>query len=193
MRWMGTVMGVVGTLALVGCGSHSPAGDPSGERVREVDEGHREPAIVPDPEYRPKGVNLRKHQRLYLPIYSNVFVEDERMPSEMTVTVSVRNRSQTPMTLMGLEYFGTKGRKLETVVAKPVQLRALETRNYVIRRNDERGGSGASFMAEWHSDEPIETPLVQAVHVFLGGTQAFSFVTTASPVAIEAAQHAPSE
>lgn len=149
------------------------------ERVREPRGQARveipAPAI-PLAEPRPR---LHFGQELYLPVYSSVFAQDEERPLHLTVTVSVHNTAPTPFVLSRLDYIGTRGNLLEQVIETPVAVGPLETREYVIRERDTRGGTGASFILSWHAEVPTTAPVVQAVNISSSGNHSFGFVTRA--------------
>lgn len=150
-------------------------------RVRQPTSPLEDAPEIPTAAPRP-GAIASQHSRgqaLYLPVYSSIFTGDELRTLEMTVTVSVRNTAAEPMDLDQVDYVGTKGRLLESVLESPVRLGPLETRDYVIREADARGGTGANFLIHWSAPEPISPPVVQAVHVFLQASHDFAFTTDA--------------
>jgi hypothetical protein len=139
-------------------------------------------AVVELPESRNTS-HPSQGQTLYLPVYSRVFVVDEQRPLELSVTVSIRNTANTALTVERLDYVGTNGKLLEKVLETPLLLGALESRDYVIRQDDKRGGTGTNFIVAWTANQPISAPVVQAINIYLGGNHNFAFLTNAVQLA----------
>jgi hypothetical protein len=53
------------------------------------------------------------------------------------------------------------------------------TTEYVIARNDDRGGTGANFIVAWGAEEPVYEPVVEAVMISAAGTQGLSLLSPA--------------
>ena len=47
-----------------------------------------------------------------------------------------------------MRYFDTAGRKVRSLLEKPLRLSPLAATKFVIERSDKTGGSGASFLVE---------------------------------------------
>lgn len=116
--------------------------------------------------------------RLYLPTYSHIYVR-EGVAEDLAVTLSIRNVSvDRTLVLESVRYYDTGGKLLEELMAAPAVLQPLETVEFFISTNDQRGGSGANAIVGWHADSPIVPPLVEAVMVrSISANQAYSFTT----------------
>jgi len=48
---------------------------------------------------------------------------------------------------------------------------------YVIPEKDKSGGSGANFVVEWHSDKPINRPIIESIMIGAQSSQGISFTS----------------
>lgn len=121
-------------------------------------------------------------QVVYVPAYSHVYHGDGK-PYLLTITLSVRNTSMDKeIVVRSVRYFDTKGKEVRSYLNKPVRLPALGTTEVVIEREDASGGSGANFLVEWHADEPVTEPIIEAVMIDTESQQGISFVRRGSVI-----------
>lgn len=115
-------------------------------------------------------------QIVYVPAYSHVYHQDGR-PHLLTITLSVRNTSRdSGIVVKTIRYFDTEGREVQSYLSQPLQLAPLATTEVLVAREDKSGGSGASFLVEWVSAQPVTEPVVEAVMIDTSGQQGISFV-----------------
>lgn len=126
---------------------------------------------------------LSNGQTLYVPAYSHIYTGDREFPMLLTVTLSIRNvDSKYPMTVSSIRYYGTKGELIRKILDKAVTLKALESIRYVIPQKDKAGGSGANFLVDWHSERPLNPPIVESIMIGTEGQQGISFTSRAQPI-----------
>lgn len=110
---------------------------------------------------------LSSGQLLYIPSYSRTATGASKRVYPLSVTLSVHNVDPArSIRLSEVDYYSTTGELLKKYLDGPVNLRPLETREFVIREIDNPGGSGDNFLVRWYADEPVNPPLVESV--FLG-------------------------
>ncbi|MEM9453617.1 MAG: DUF3124 domain-containing protein [Myxococcota bacterium] len=167
------------TVLLLSCESKTP----SENRVSEVKHPSKKvPAIArepppPDPAHPMQRLPHSKGQTLYVPVYSSLPRLPERPDDELSAVLSVRNTDRgTSLTVQSIDYYDTEGHALEPVISEPTPLAALESRQFLIRQVDQRGGAGANFLVTWTATEPVTEPIVETVHFFNRGNRAFAFV-----------------
>ncbi|CAN5327990.1 DUF3124 domain-containing protein [soil metagenome] len=116
---------------------------------------------------------------IYVPIYSSVFYQDGKRTLELAATLSIHNVDlQNSITVEKVDYYNTKGELIRKHLDKPVVLKPLETKNFVIAKEDTTGGTGANFLVEWQSpDQPVNSPIVEALMISAGSGQGISFTT----------------
>ena len=133
-----------------------------------------------------KNRGLSQGQVLYVPAYSNIYIGSIERPFQLTVILSLRNIDpKYRITLKSVKYFETKGKFIKSFVQEPVVLEPLETIRYIIPEKDTTGGSGANFIVEWQSDNPINPPIVESVMIGSRSQQGISFTSRG----VELVQH----
>lgn len=116
-----------------------------------------------------------KHM-VYLPVYSNVAVSGGDVKVPMTVTLSVRNTDLSESIIVSkVEYYTSEGIKAREYAEGPMVVEKLETIEFIIPQKDLVGGSGANFIIEWTSSEPVNEPIFQGVHI--NSNSGISFIT----------------
>ena len=123
-------------------------------------------------------IELSKGQRVYVPAYSHIYSGDKERPFLLTVTLSIRNIDPTHTIKINLvDYYETQGRLLKKFINKPITLNPLQSIRYVIPERDKSGGSGANFIVEWHSDKPVNRPIIESIMISTQSSQGVSFTS----------------
>lgn len=119
-------------------------------------------------------------QTLYVPIYSHIYAEDRKSMLNLTATLSIRNTDlQQTLIINSVRYYDSDGKQVRQYLEKPIALKALATKDFVIPRTDTTGGAGANFIVEWVAQQKISEPIVEAVMIGTEGNRGFSFVSSA--------------
>jgi hypothetical protein len=71
----------------------------------------------------------------------------------------------------------TSGTLVHRYVPEPIAVRPLGSVEAFVPAEDTRGGTGANFVVEWAAEQPMPTPLIEAVMIGVTGTQGYSFVS----------------
>lgn len=124
-------------------------------------------------------------QSIYLPVYSHVYYgnpdKETQRPSQTLVSahISIRNTdARTPITVGSAKYYDTDGKLLREFVPLPRSVPPLGTLELFVPRADTSGGSGANFLIEWSSAQPVSAPLIEALHADIREARTLFFVTT---------------
>ncbi len=121
-------------------------------------------------------------QVVYVPAYSHIYHQRGR-PQLLTVTLSVRNTAlDGEIVLTSVRYYDTEGKLVRSYLEKPLSVGPLATTEFVVEREDTSGGSGANFIVEWSSGEPVTEPIIEAVMIDTSGNQGISFVREAAVI-----------
>jgi hypothetical protein len=136
--------------------------------------------------YAAQGIDperLRVHQAIYVPVYSHIYHDGGR-PYLLEATLSIRNVDpNAPIYVSKADYYDTDGALSQSKVDRLIELKPLQTIEFLIERHDVSGGSGANFIVEWHAvDKRVHAPLVEAVMVGRSGTNAIAFVRKGEPL-----------
>ncbi|MFK7807861.1 MAG: DUF3124 domain-containing protein [Saprospiraceae bacterium] len=115
---------------------------------------------------------------IYVPIYSDVYVDGSNPRNLLAATLSIRNTSYSDTLFISkIDYYNTAGTLVRNYIPNPISLAPMGTINYVIEREDDAGGSGANFIVELSAKNDKVRPLIQAVMLADYGNKAFSFLT----------------
>ena len=116
---------------------------------------------------------------IYVPIYSSIFYSGPKRTMDLAATLSIHNTDlEQPITLTKIWYHDSKGRLLRKYNTEKVQLKPLETRNFVIEEKDKSGGPGANFIVEWISEFEVTSPIIEAVMISTKYNVGISFIST---------------
>lgn len=132
---------------------------------------------------------LSRGQMLFLPIYSHMLYGNLGKSGKasyllLSALVSIRNTDpRRPLRVLSARYFDTHGKTLAERVAAPVTIPPLGTLELFVELNDASGGSGANFIIRWEAEQPINPPLVEALHANMDGGKAVIFMTQSVPLA----------
>lgn len=125
-----------------------------------------------------KGLETIEHATSYLSVYSQVFNVEESRTQALTVTVSIRNTSQTDTVYVSsAKYYNTLGELIRVYFDYPISLLPLETDHIIINHTDNAGGTGANFIFEWCKKSDTTDPIFEAVMLSTYAQQGISFTT----------------
>jgi len=117
-------------------------------------------------------------ESIYVPIYSEVFYDDDKKTLNLSATLSIHNTDPGhDLTVKSIAYHNTKGELIRQFIVKPIYLKPLETVNYVVPEKDKTGGSGANFIIVWYTDSEMSSPLIEALMLTTQMNQGISFMT----------------
>jgi len=115
---------------------------------------------------------------IYVPIYSDIYVESTNPKALLAATLSIRNTSyEDTLYISKIDYFNTEGDLVKNYLESMIRLPPMGTVNYVIERDDDTGGTGANFMVSLSAKNEAIQPLIQAVMIGHIGNIGFSFAT----------------
>ena len=114
-------------------------------------------------------------QTVYIPAYSHVYRQDGR-PLLLTVTLGVRNTdSDHEIAIVSVQYVDSRGKVVKSYLDRPVRLKPLSALEFLVERSDTSGGSSASFIVEWVSEEEVVEPIIETVMIDTERGQGISF------------------
>ncbi len=117
---------------------------------------------------------------LYVPIYSDIYVDANNQNSLLAATLSIRNTSYSDsLYISQIDYYDTGGDLVKRFINKTISLRPMATVNYVIEKENDLGGPGANFMVCLSAKRASIKPLIQAIMIGENGNKGFSFSTDA--------------
>lgn len=114
-------------------------------------------------------------ETVYVPAPSKVQMR-EKSVVQLASTLVVHNVDPVvTITLVSVESYDEAGKLYKTHLSEALPLAPFASKSFLIAMDDDRGGTGANFTAEWRSDEGACSPLVLAVMIGGAGTQGISF------------------
>ncbi len=112
---------------------------------------------------------LTNEQTVYIPAYSHIYHGNKETPLLLSITLSIRNIDpNNPLTVTAVNYHETAGPLVKQYIQEPIVLGPLGSERFIVPQKDTSGGSGANFIVEWHSNKPINPPIIESVMI---GTQ----------------------
>lgn len=115
---------------------------------------------------------------IYVPIYSDIYVDDQNPKNLLAATLSIRNTSYNDSLFVSkIQYFNTHGDLVRNFIENPISLPPMATVNYVIEKEDDTGGSGANFIVALNAKSSNVKPLIQAVMIGQYSNKGFAFST----------------
>jgi hypothetical protein len=120
---------------------------------------------------------LSTGQTVYLPLYSHIYFGDKLREFNLTATAYIRNTDgKRRITLTAVDYYSHDGKRLKGLIDAPLAIDPFSSKNFSIKESDTSGGSGASIIVRWTSEQAANPPLVESVMIGAASTQGISFV-----------------
>lgn len=123
------------------------------------------------------GIEIVEGQTVYVPVYSHIYADGGK-PHLLETTLSIRNLDPNrAISVKSVKYFDTKGALIKEYLSGEMGLAALATAEFLVEKQDIRGGSGANFIVVWDAEEPVYEPLIEAVMVGFADANSISFTS----------------
>ena len=123
------------------------------------------------------GIEILEGQTVYVPVYSHIYADGGK-PHLLETTLSVRNLDpKHAISIRSVKYFDTDGVMVKEYLSGEMALAALATAEFLVEKQDIRGGSGANFIVVWDAKEPVYEPLIEAVMVGFANANSISFTS----------------
>ena len=114
----------------------------------------------------------------YVPIYSDIYTQTTNIQINLTATLSLRNTSfKHSLYISEVDYYNSAGELDKNFAKKPIELKPMQSIEYVIEEEDISGGTGANFIIIWAAKSKRVTPLFEAVMISTQNRQGISFTS----------------
>lgn len=128
-------------------------------------------------------IKITDGQTIYVPAYSHIYSRGGE-PHLLEVTLSIRNTDpKRGIRLREVRYYDTQGTLVKNYLDGILELRPLETVEFLVEKQDTQGGSGANFIIIWDASKPVYEPIVEAVMIGLTKEHSISFISPSRPLA----------
>lgn len=122
-------------------------------------------------------------QSFYVPIYSDIYTDSDNRKVLLSATLSVRNTTLSKSLYINkIDYYATDGTFIKSYINTPIELPAMATLNYIVEKEEDKGGSGANFIIEVEGLDDSVTPVIEAVMIGNFSNKGFAFSTEGTPV-----------
>jgi hypothetical protein len=121
---------------------------------------------------------LTRQEKVYIPVYSDIYHMSGDKRFLLTVTASVRNTSmRDTMFVYSVDYYDSNGTRLRQYLNRSILLKPLESAEFIVEYLEKQGGAGANFIVDWGTNSPNLKPVIQGVMIGTLSQQGISFVT----------------
>ena len=146
-------------------------------------ENHEDPIKRLETDTVIEGRNFAYHQAFYVPIYSDIYVDEDNTKVLLSATLSIRNTSLTDSLYVSkIDYYNTKGDFVRPYLNKSIELPPMGTLNYIVEKMDDTGGSGANFVVNIEADKDDTPPMIEAIMIGSFSNKGLAFKTDAVPI-----------
>ena len=122
-------------------------------------------------------------QTFYVPIYSDIYTDRDARKVLLSATLSVRNTTlKKSLYINKIDYYDTDGALVKSYLDRPIELPAMATLNYIVEKEEDKGGSGANFIIEVEGVDETVKPVIEAVMIGNFSNKGFAFSTEGTPV-----------
>ena len=129
-------------------------------------------------EYPIDETNAAYKDIFYVPIYSEIYVDETNQQELLSATLSIRNTSfKDSLIVSRIDYYNTEGSLVRKFLNKPISLSPMGTIKYIIEKDDVSGGSGANFIVALSANSVNVKPLIQAIMINYSGNKGLAFCT----------------
>lgn len=163
--------------ALVGC--NPPTNDPN---ILYSDD-HKDPIKELETDKVIDSKRMAYQQTFYVPVYSNIHVDEDNPKVMLSATLSIRNSSlDHSIYVTKIDYYNTKGAFVRPYLTKMIELPPMGTLNYIVERMDDSGGDGANFVVTIEGGNANLNPVIETIMIGSFSNKGFAFSTTATPI-----------
>lgn len=114
----------------------------------------------------------------YVPIYSEIYHMNVSRKMLLTSTLSIRNTSLSDSAyITKADYYDSYGKKLRSYIDSAILLKPLESIEFVVEYEEEKGGAGANFIVDWGARKYTNQILLQSIMIGTSGQQGISFTS----------------
>ncbi len=122
-------------------------------------------------------LDIATGQTIYIPAYSEINI-GTRQTLDLAITLSIHNSDLNyPIVVSSVRYYDANGNLVQEYVDEAFVLGPMASTEFVIEREDQRGGVGANFIVEWISENTVSEPVAEAVMIGTGSQQGISFIS----------------
>lgn len=115
---------------------------------------------------------------VYVPVYSRLVYSEGRGVIELSALLTIRNTDPTsPIVIEAVRYYDSSGKLLRDEVSAPGVLAPMASASLLLKKSDEAGGTGASYLVRWRSANPVTEPVLEVLMADLSMSHSLAFTS----------------
>ena len=125
-------------------------------------------------------IALSYRDTIYIPIYTQIFMEHDSWKLGLTPTISIRNTSlKDTIYIEEIDHYNSQGELIHQYHDKIVFLGPVQSIEYVVaeQESDAEARIGGSFIVNWGANSSKVKPIFQGIMISSHGPQGVSFLT----------------
>ncbi len=148
-----------------------------------LSERHKDPIKELEMTSKVDRSQFRYKQTFYVPIYSDIYTDRDNRKVLLSATLSVRNTTlKKSLYINKIDYYDTDGNFVKPYIKSTIELPPMATLNYIVEKEEDKGGSGANFIIEVEGIDDTVRPVIEAVMIGNFSNKGFAFSTQGTPV-----------
>ncbi len=129
---------------------------------------------------RKGSIELSYRDTIYIPIYTEIYMEQDSWKLGLTPTISIRNTSlKDTIYIEEIDHYNSQGELVHQYHENVVFLGPLQSIEYVVaeRESESEAMIGGSFIIIWGANSSKVKPIFQGIMISSHGPQGISFLT----------------
>ena len=129
---------------------------------------------------RTGSIELSHRDTIYIPMYTEIYMEQDTWKLGLTPTISVRNTSlKDTIYIEEIDHYNSQGELVHQYHDNIVFLGPLQSIEYVVaeRESESEAMIGGSFIIIWGANSSKVKPIFQGIMISSHGPQGISFLT----------------
>lgn len=125
-------------------------------------------------------IDLSFRDTIYIPMYTEIYMEHDSWKLKLTPTISIRNTSlKDTIYVEEIDHYNSHGELVHQYHDKILFLGPLQSIEYVVaeRESESEAMIGGSFIIKWGANTSKVKPIFQGIMVSSHGPQGISFLT----------------
>jgi len=83
---------------------------------------------------------------------------------QLAAMLSIRNTDpKYPITILSADYYDSSGKRVQSYIRRPAEMKPLESIYYYIKGYDTSGGPGANSLVKWRSQNKVNKPIIEGI------------------------------
>lgn len=123
-------------------------------------------------------IDLSFRDTTYIPIYSEIYVQDEVRKLGLSSTISIRNTSiKDTIFLEDINHYNAQGKLIHKYLDNILFLTPMQSIQYIIKKRDVEKGMESSFIVIWGANSSEVKPIFQGIMISAYGRHGVSILT----------------